>query len=134
MARILVIQLGRLGDVIQTTPLLRELLLDNPTGSVDVLVFDSQKEIVEGIGARKIHAISERAFPFSLRELDRSIEDSRKQLGPIPFEVHDALRNLALPSYDRIVNCSYTQLGAFLAQNARSKSVTGPSFTSSTSI
>jgi len=129
MARILVIQLGRLGDVIQTTPLLRELLRDNPSGSIDVLVFDSLREIVEGIGLRKIHSFSERALPLSLRQLDKSIEENRKQLGPVPREAHEAVQNLALPSYDRIVNCSYSPLGAFVVQNTRCKSVTGPVIT-----
>jgi ADP-heptose:LPS heptosyltransferase len=130
MARILVIQLGRLGDVIQTTPLLRELVHDNPARSVDVLVFDSLREIVQGIGLRKIHSFSERALPMTLRQLDKTIEENRKQLGDVPREAHAALRDLALPVYDRIVNCSYSPLGAFVAQNARSKSVTGPVITS----
>lgn len=129
MARILVIQLGRLGDVIQTTPLLRELVHDNHSGSVDVLVFDSLREIVEGIGLRRIHSFSERALPLTLRQLDKTIEENRKQLGAVPREAHEALQNLALPAYDHIVNCSYSPLGAFVAQNARHKSIAGPVIT-----
>jgi ADP-heptose:LPS heptosyltransferase len=129
MPRILVIQLGRLGDVIQTTPLLRELLHANPGGSVDVLVFDSLQEIVEGIGLGNIYALSERSLPLTLRQLDRSIEQNRKHLGPVPYEAEEALRNLALPRYDRIVNCTYSPIGAFVAQNTKSKSVTGPVIT-----
>jgi ADP-heptose:LPS heptosyltransferase len=126
MACILVIQLGRLGDVIQTTPLLNELLECNRTGTVDVLVFDSLREIVEDMGLRKVHGLSERSLPISIREMDKSIEQSRKQLGPVSHEAQDALRDLALPGYDRIVNCSYSPIGAFVAQNTKSKSVTGP--------
>jgi ADP-heptose:LPS heptosyltransferase len=126
MTRTLVIQLGRLGDVIQTTPLLRELLHDSPSGSIDVLVFDSLREIVEGIGLRKIYSFSERALPLGLRQLDKSIEENRKQFGAVPREAHEAVQNLALPAYDSILNCSYSPLGAFVAQNTRSKSITGP--------
>lgn len=134
MARILVIQLGRLGDVIQTTPLLRELLRDNPAGCIDVLVFDSLTEIVEGIGLRKIHSFSERALPLSLRQLDKSIEVSRKQPGAAPREAQKVVQELALPRYDRVVNCSYSPLGAFVAQNTRSSAIVGPVITSAGEI
>ncbi|HEX3372255.1 MAG TPA: glycosyltransferase family 9 protein, partial [Candidatus Acidoferrales bacterium] len=134
MARILVIQLGRLGDVIQTTPLLRELIHENHAGCIDVLVFDSLREIVAGIGLRKIYSFSERALPLTLRQLDRTIEENRKQLGGVPREAHEALQSLALPAYDRIVNCSYSPLGAFVTQNTRSESVTGPVITAAGEI
>jgi len=126
MARILVIQLGRLGDVIQTTPLLRELLLQNDDGGVEVLVLDSLREIVEGLGLGAVHGLSERSIPVSLRQLDKSIELSRKLHEPMPREGQDALRNLALPSYDRIVNCTYSPFGALVAQHTRSNRVIGP--------
>jgi ADP-heptose:LPS heptosyltransferase len=129
MARILVIQLGRLGDVIQTTPLLRELVHDNRSGTIDILVFDSLREIVDGMGLRKIHSFSERALPLTLRALDKTIEDNRKQAGAVPHDAHEALQYLALPAYDHIVNCSYSPLGAFVAQNTRHKSITGPVIT-----
>jgi ADP-heptose:LPS heptosyltransferase len=126
MARILVIQLGRLGDVIQTTPLLRELLAQNDDGGVEVLVFDSLREIVEGLGLGAVHGLSENSIPVSLRQLDKSIELSRKRHEPMPREGQEALRSLALPSYDRIVNCTYSPLGALVAQHTHSKDVIGP--------
>lgn len=126
MARILVIQLGRLGDVIQTTPLLRDLLLQNDDGGVEVLVFDSLRDIVEGLGLGDVHGLSERSIPVSLRQLDKSIELSRKSHEPMPREGQDALRGLALPSYERIINCTYSPLGAMVAQHTRSKHVIGP--------
>lgn len=134
MARILVIQLGRLGDVIQTTPLLGELIRNNPGGSVDVLVFDSLREIVEGIGLRKVHGLPEHSFPITVREMDKKIEQSRANPGSIPREAQDVLRNLSLPVYDRIVNCTYSPIGAFIAQNTKSKNVVGPVITSSGEI
>jgi ADP-heptose:LPS heptosyltransferase len=99
-------------------------------GSVDVLVFESLREIVDGIGLRKVHALSERSLPISMREMDKSIEKSRAHPGSIPREAQEALRNLALPGYDRIVNCTYSTIGAFIAQNTKSKSVIGPVITS----
>ena len=129
MARILVIQLGRLGDVIQTTPLLRELMAQNSSGSVDVLVFDSLREIVAGLGLGNVHAISESSIPIGLRQLDKSIEQCRVRLEPMPSEAREALRGLVLPSYDRIVNCTYSPLGAFVAHHTQSKRVIGPRIT-----
>ncbi len=129
MARILVIQLGRLGDVIQTTPLLKELLAQNFNGSVDVLVFETLREIVDGLGLGTVHVFSKRALPANLNQLDKNIERSRKRSEPFPHEAQEALRNLALPSYDRIVNCSYSPLGAFVARETRSECVIGPTIT-----
>jgi len=126
MARILVIQLGRLGDVIQTTPLLGELLKNNRAGSVDVLVFDSLREIVEDIGLRKVHGLPEHSLPITMLEMDKTIEQSRANPGSIPREAQEMLRNLALPGYDRIVNCTYSPSGAFIAKNTKSKNVIGP--------
>ena len=134
MARILVIQLGRLGDVIQTTPLLGELVRNNRAGSVDVLVFDSLREIVEGIGLRKIHGLPERSLTITMRDMDKSIEQSRANPHSIPREAHEVLCNLALPGYDRIVNCTYSPLGAFIVKNTKSKKVVGPVINSSGEI
>jgi ADP-heptose:LPS heptosyltransferase len=129
MARILVIQLGRLGDVIQTTPSLGELVRNNRAGSVDVLVYDSLREIVEGIGLRKVHGLPEHSLPITIREMDKSIEQNRKDPASIPREAQDVLRDLALPGYDRIVNCTYSPIGAFIAKNTKSKNVVGPVIT-----
>jgi ADP-heptose:LPS heptosyltransferase len=134
MARILVIQLGRLGDVIQTTPLLGELVRNNRAGSVDVLVFDSLREIVEGIGLRKVHGLPEHSLPISIREMDKSIELSRANPTRIPREAEEVLRTLGLPGYDRIVNCTYSPIGAFIAKNTKSKKVVGPVITAAGEI
>lgn len=96
---------------------------------MDVLVFDSLREIVGALGLAKVHTLSERSIPVGLQQLDKSIERSRTRQGPFPPEAQEALRSLALPRYDRILNCTYSPLGALFAQHTQSQRVIGPVIT-----
>jgi ADP-heptose:LPS heptosyltransferase len=108
MARTLVIQLGRLGDAIQTTPLLADL---TATGDeVDVLVLRSAHEPL--LGHTAVANII--TIPDSLKPLDDAIACGFP-LGKIPAEAHELLADLRLPPYDRIINASHAPLGCWLA-------------------
>jgi ADP-heptose:LPS heptosyltransferase len=108
MTRTLVIQLGRLGDVIQTTPLLRELAA---TGDeIDVLVLLSAHEPLLGFSA----VANIITIPDSLKPLDDAIACGFPH-GKIPAEAHELLADLRLPLYDRIINASHAPLGCWLA-------------------
>jgi ADP-heptose:LPS heptosyltransferase len=108
MTRTLVIQLGRLGDVVQTTPLLAELAA---TGDeVDVLVLRSAHEPLLGFSAvANIITISD-----SLKPLDDAIACGFSQ-AHIPAEAYELLADLQLPLYDRVINASHAPLGCWLA-------------------
>jgi ADP-heptose:LPS heptosyltransferase len=108
MTRTLVIQLARLGDVIQTTPLLAEL---NTAGDeVDVLVLRSAHEPLLGFSA----VANIITIPGSLKPLDDAIACGFPD-GEIPAEAHDLIADLQLPHYDRIINASHAPLGCWLA-------------------
>ncbi len=108
MTRTLVIQLGRLGDVIQTTPLLSDLAA---TGDeVDVLVLHSAHEPLLGFSA----VANIITIPDSLKPLDDAIACGFSH-GKIPPEAHELLADLQLPYYDRIINASHAPLGCWLA-------------------
>jgi heptosyltransferase I len=108
MTRTLVIQLGRLGDVIQTTPLFAELAA---TGDeVDVLVLRSAHEPLLGFPA----VANIMTIPDSLKPLDDAIACGFPN-GNNPAEAHDLLAALQLPRYDRIINASHAPLGCWLA-------------------
>jgi ADP-heptose:LPS heptosyltransferase len=108
MTRTLVIQLGRLGDVIQTTPLLADFA--SRGDQVDVLVLHSVHTALLGCPAvANVIAISD-----ALKPLDDAIAfgfPHRK----IPAEAFDLLAALRLPLYDRIINASHAPLGCWLA-------------------
>jgi ADP-heptose:LPS heptosyltransferase len=112
MTRTLVIQLGRLGDVIQTTPLLADLAA---TGDeVDVLVLHSAHEPLLGFPA----VANIITIPDSLKPLDDAIACGFPH-GKIPAEAHELLADLQLPYYDRIINASHAPLGCWLAATIR---------------
>jgi heptosyltransferase-1 len=108
MPRTLVIQLGRLGDVIQATPLLVELAAAGD--QVDVLVLSSTHTAVLGLsGVANIITI-----PEALKPLDDAIACEFPR-GNIPVEAHELLADLELPLYDRVINASHAPLGCWLA-------------------
>ncbi len=108
MPRTLVIQLGRLGDVIQTTPLLVELAAGGD--QVDVLVLSSTHTAVLGLsGLANIITI-----PDALKPLDDAIACGFPGWN-IPAEAHELLADLQLPLYDRVINASHAPLGCWLA-------------------
>lgn len=108
MTRTLVIQLGRLGDIIQTTPLLSELAASGD--HVDVLTLRPQHEVLLGFPA----VANIITIPESLKPLDDAIACGFPD-GKIPAEAHELLAALRLPLYDRIINASHAPLGAWLA-------------------
>src|ERR1700722_18236500 len=108
MTRTLVIQLGRLGDIIQTTPLLADLAAGGD--EVEVLVLRSTHEpLLESSAVSHIITIRD-----SLKSLDDAIACGFP-LGKIPAEAHELLADLQLPYYDRIINASHAPLGCWLA-------------------
>jgi ADP-heptose:LPS heptosyltransferase len=107
MARTLVIQLGRLGDVIQTTPLLADL--DATGDEVDVLVLRSAHEPLIGFSA----VANIITIPDSLKPLDDLIACGFPN-GKIPVEAHELLADLQLPQYGRVINASHAPLGCWL--------------------
>jgi ADP-heptose:LPS heptosyltransferase len=108
MTRTLVIQLGRLGDIIQTTPLLGDLAASGD--QIDVLALRPQHEVLLGFPA----VANIITIPESLKDLDDAIACGFPH-GAIPAEAHELLAALRLPLYDRIVNASHAPLGSWLA-------------------
>jgi ADP-heptose:LPS heptosyltransferase len=108
MTRTLVIQLGRLGDVVQTTPLLGELAACG--AQVDVLVLHSTHTALLGFSAvANIITISD-----SLKPLDDAVACGFPCVA-IPDEAYELVADLELPIYDRVINASHAPLGCWLA-------------------
>jgi ADP-heptose:LPS heptosyltransferase len=106
----LVIQLGRLGDVIQTTPLLLQLAAQQPGQRLDLLVVEPNHQCVSGLpGLTSVYTVSE-----DLKPLDDQIASGfpRRQIPPAAWH---CLRSLELPHYDHVINASHAALGCWLA-------------------
>jgi ADP-heptose:LPS heptosyltransferase len=107
--RTLVIQFGRLGDVIQTTPLLHDLATCRFGGRTDLLLLDPNQDAILGIqGVATVRTIGER-----LKPLDDQIAAGFRH-GRIPHEAAQLLEQLQLPRYDRVINTSHAALGCWL--------------------
>jgi ADP-heptose:LPS heptosyltransferase len=114
----LVIQLGRLGDVIQTTPLLQELSRQSgmkcsyseTAERIELLVVQPNQEGLRGFKA--LSAI--RTVGEDLKSLDDQIARGFRH-GAIPDEARRLLARLNLPRYHRVINASHAALGCWLA-------------------
>jgi hypothetical protein len=114
----LVIQLGRLGDVIQTTPLLQEL-------SRQSRMKCSHSETAERIELLVVQANQEGVHAFEVLSSIRTVGEDLKSLddqiargfrhGAIPDEAQRLLARLNLPCYDRAINASHAARGCWLA-------------------
>jgi ADP-heptose:LPS heptosyltransferase len=108
--RTLVIQFGRLGDVIQTTPLLRDLAASDSQGSIDLLLVHPNQTALSGIsGIAQIRTVR-----LEAKLLDDQIATGFAQ-GRIPKEAPALLDTLNLPRYGRVIHASHAALGCWLA-------------------
>ena len=108
--RILVIQLERLGDLVQTTPLLIGLSRAIPQATIDVLAWTEFASIIEGLPGVTLRTLPSR----HVRDLNDDVEQARAR----NLEPHSALRSLAelaLPAYDRIINVTHGAFASWLS-------------------
>jgi hypothetical protein len=108
MMRALAIQLGRVGDVIQTTPLLADLAAHGD--EIDVLILRSTHAAI--LGCPSIKSII--TVADTLKPLDDAIAFGFPHQ-KIPAGAFDLLADLRLPLYDRVINASHAPLGCWLA-------------------
>ncbi|HWZ56635.1 MAG TPA: glycosyltransferase family 9 protein [Verrucomicrobiae bacterium] len=127
--RILVIQLGRLGDAIQTTPLLEAVRRANASAQVDILVFDCAVAALDGVESVGVRVLRESSLPGRLSEIHARIESDRIERRPPPIELLQAFDQLGLPAYDSVLNCSYSPLAAWISQRTASKARLGATIT-----
>ncbi len=110
MPQILVLQLSRVGDLIHTTPMMRELVARGSDVAVDVLTLDELTPLLDGLGVRRIHTLP-RAESAMLHEEVRLF----CLQGRTPVELPQRLAQLSLPVYDRLISPDYSLPGAWLA-------------------
>lgn len=116
----LVIQLERLGDLVQTTPALQALQAGGET-EVDILVSSGHESFLVGLpGLRNIYPI-----PRDLQlQMERDLRAGRAGSAG-PEAVLDALQ---LPVYDRVCNFTHHRFGSRLAALVDARRHSGPLF------
>lgn len=109
MSRTLVIQLERLGDLIQTTPLLTEYRAAHPETEIHLLLLKENQQALAGFSAvDQIHSIPQRR----VGKLNSQIDKFRDQ----PSDDAQAMIDLLeLPHFDSLINLTHGALGCWMA-------------------
>ncbi|MFH1132559.1 MAG: glycosyltransferase family 9 protein [Pseudomonadota bacterium] len=108
--RVLIIQLERAGDTIQSTPLMFDVSEDSST-SVDLLTVTSSQEIIHGL------SILNQTFsiaPQTLIDLENAMASTWRSGKDLPEAVR-VLDSLNLPEYDLVINLTHSKFGCWLA-------------------
>lgn len=108
MAQVLIIQLARVGDVIQSTPLLQALLEQG--NEVDVLLQRGNEVLLEGLPVRTIYPIE----PAVAQDLNQRLAAADGADPGTSLRPPDG--GLGLPRYDWVINLSNHRCGAWLSQ------------------
>ncbi|MEK9529649.1 MAG: hypothetical protein VW491_12080, partial [Gammaproteobacteria bacterium] len=109
MSRTLVIQLERLGDLIQTTPLLAEYHAAHPETEIHLLLLKENQQALSGFSAvDQIHSIPQKW----VGKLNSQIDKHRDQ----PCDDAQAIIDLLeLPRFDSLINLTHGALGCWMA-------------------
>ena len=117
MNKTLFIQLERLGDLIQTTPLLAEYRVANPDVEIHLLMLEENRSALAGFGGvDHCHYLPQKP----VGKLNHQIDKNRDQAHPA---AESLITELALPAFDNLVNLTHGALGCWLADRipARNK-------------
>jgi ADP-heptose:LPS heptosyltransferase len=107
---ILVIQLTKMGDLLQTTPLLQRIKDRYPEASMSLLVDEKNMELAEGIPT-----LSE-VIPIDLSGLTKKMEHPDWKLSRKYKELSQSLRGLTERSFDLVYNINFSRISARLAE------------------
>ena len=119
MHRILVIQLTKMGDLLQTTPLLQRIRKHYPHAQITVLIDSRQAELSSNI------PFIDRIIPMDLASVYDQISKNHLPL----FKKYEGLRWLLDPlqkeHFDRIYNLNFSKITALLCQFFPASEVVG---------
>ena len=119
MSRSLFIQLERLGDVIQTTPLIKEYRAAHPQTEIHLLLLDENQNALAGFDAiDQFHSIPQK----QVGKLNSQIDAHRDQPSD---EAQAVIEALDLPDFDNLINLTHGALGCWLADRTPARKKEG---------
>jgi ADP-heptose:LPS heptosyltransferase len=114
--RILVLQFERLGDLIQSTPLLRDLRAAPADVHIDLFVVDAFASAVADLTGITVHGI-----PADLiNELNHEVRLSLRQ-PETAKRAAEFLTQEHMPAYDRVINLTHSGFASWLAYRVRAQ-------------
>ena len=117
---ILVIQLAKLGDYLQTTPLLSALKAQSPTSRLTVLCAPNMVD-----SAHRTPGV-DHVIQFDLAELAKAFKRKNLRLSDRISILRDACAPLAGLRFDRTINLNTSRIAALLSEMVQSKRKDGP--------
>jgi len=118
---ILVIQLARFGDFLQTTPLLSVLKAQNPGARVSVLVDKGRRELAEKNPDVDEVLSVDLSRLAGMAQSEMSISDKLKRL-------QAGVKELKTKPYGLVINLNYSRLAALLTSLIKAERYAGPRF------
>ena len=117
--RILVLQLCRIGDILQTTPMLRALRREDPDAEITLVLHDVFKHVP--VPSRFYDRLV--AFPYTTMAgaLSRSSSTWRAQMGTL----RDFLADLGPDPFDLVLNLTHSDLSGFLCALVPNRGIEG---------
>lgn len=117
--RILVLQLCRIGDILQTTPMLRALRREDPDAEITLVLHDVFKHVP--VPARLYDRLV--AFPYTTMAgaLSRSSSAWRAQMDTL----RDFLADLGPDPFDLVLNLTHSDLSGFLCALVPNRRIEG---------
>lgn len=109
MKKTLFIQLERLGDLIQTTPLLEDYRRANPDEEIHLLLLEENRSAIAGFtSVDRCHYVLQKR----VGKLNQQIDQGRNQEHASALLI---INELELPTFDRLINLTHGALGCWLA-------------------
>lgn len=109
MSRTLFIQLERLGDLIQTTPLLEDFRRVHPDCEIHLLMLEENRAAIADFkGVDHCHFLPQKR----VGKLNKQIDQQRDQEHLPALTI---INELGLPPFDRLINLTHGALGCWLA-------------------
>lgn len=106
--KILVINLTRMGDLLQSTPLLSELKRRNPDCQITLMANSKFASICE------VMPFVDKVFKFDTEKIAHEIADGNKNLMEIFKELKEVVNILNTEGFSKVINLTHSKMSAFL--------------------
>ena len=106
--KILVINLTRMGDLLQSTPLLNELKKENPDCELTLMANSKFASICERM------PFVDKVFEFDAEKIAGEIADKKKNLMEIFKDLKEVINTLNAEKFSKVINLTHSKMSAFL--------------------
>ena len=107
--QVLIINVTRMGDLVQTVPLLRRLEEEWPGVAIDLVIDTRLAPMAARIpGLRQVHT-------YDLTHVRKTVADASQGAEPLSPDIVAWAQSLAAVGYDRVINLTFTRWSGLLA-------------------